>query len=151
MLILMRHGEAVAGGDSDDTRSLTAQGKARLESLYEQYYDVFKGVERVLCSPYLRARQSADVFIGAECELVVDAGLTPCSDVDQALQALEAHWCDNLLVVTHQPLISRLISYLEYANYHTSQPVRPGDAFQFDMPWPAASCAQRLYPDLVLP
>jgi len=145
MFHLMRHGEASWAADTDSQRPLSAAGKAQLMLLAANQTQLFRPVQKIICSPYLRTRQSAQLiaqqFEGIE--ILCERDLTPESSPAKALLAIERHWCDNLLVVTHQPLIGNLISLLEQADLHYPEPVVPGSVYSYVMDWPGPGCAQR--------
>ncbi|OUS27459.1 hypothetical protein A9R01_14335 ['Osedax' symbiont bacterium Rs2_46_30_T18] len=145
MFHLMRHAEAGWGAATDSERELTAAGKAQLTLLAGNQRALFSPVQKVICSPYLRTRQTA-LLISQHLEGVdieYEDDLTPETSSQQALAAIERHWCDNLLVVTHQPLIGNLISLLEQGDLRYPEPVVPGSVYSYIMAWPGPGCAQR--------
>ncbi|MCO4756389.1 MAG: phosphohistidine phosphatase SixA [Oceanospirillaceae bacterium] len=107
----MRHGEASWKASSDADRPLTDNGVVRLQATLQANAERMQDVEHILHSPYLRAvqtaRLAADVL--AVKSLSDDARWTPDCDPQQALETLESFSDKTILVVTHNPLVSRLV------------------------------------------
>jgi len=145
MFFLMRHGEASWDASLDFERELTPLGREQLAVLAYKHHSALCSITKIVCSPYLRTRQSAaiiaDSLLGVE--VVIDGQLTPNHSVKDALSAIEKHGCENVLVVTHQPLIGNLISYLEQGDLSYPEPVMPGSIYLYSMPWPGPGCGLR--------
>ena len=79
-LLLLRHGiaEVRRPGLPDHGRALTAAGRRRTEAVLEKLVALGLGVERLIASPLLRARQTA--------EIAVAAGLAPALELATALE-----------------------------------------------------------------
>jgi len=79
-LLLLRHGiaEERRPGLPDHGRALTAAGRRRTEAVLEKLVALGLGVERLIASPLLRARQTA--------EIAVAAGLAPALELATALE-----------------------------------------------------------------
>lgn len=146
MLMLIRHGEAGWDASSDEVRCLTESGIRFVRQQSTRYAAQLAGVERVLCSPFVRTRQTAELLMPhcPQAECVFDLRLTPDASVADALAALEEHWSEQLLVVTHQPLIGYLVNYLEEGSTHSPEPLMPGQAVVLELAWPAPAQAMRL-------
>ena len=121
ILSLLRHGIAVkrvSSGDEDDSeRSLTAKGERRMRRSAEGLLALGLTYDLILSSPYLRARQTADIvaqiFKTPEGVQLSDT-LTPAGSPRQLLAALHADYRErqDILLVGHEPYLSRLISTL---------------------------------------
>lgn len=142
MFILARHAQASWDASSDEQRELTCAGRADLQRQVAIYPHYFSVLEKVVVSPFVRTLQTAQL-LAPHIEVVEDSRLTPESSVKDAISALEAHWVDNLLVVTHQPLIGSLICFLEHGGTQMPEPVMPGDCYLYQLLWPGPACAQR--------
>ncbi len=145
MFYLMRHAEASWAASTDQDRQLTERGRQDLMQLARRHQRSLQTIQKIVCSPYLRTQQTAQIIaasIGLE-NLVYEARLTPENSVKSAVSALEEHWCEHLLVVTHQPLIGCLINYLEHADSSMSQPVSPASIYSYAMEWPGPGCGLR--------
>jgi phosphohistidine phosphatase len=145
MFFLMRHAQASWQAASDFERPLTAQGVESIEQLLAKHGAALTQVSKIVCSPYLRTRQTAQIvadYLAVET-LLIEPNITPDNSVNEAVKALESHWCDNLLVITHQPLIGDLVCFLEYGDMGLSEPVDVGAIYSYQLAWPGFGCAQR--------
>jgi len=145
MFFLMRHGEASWEAGSDFDRELTALGREQLSLLAQRHQQELRCISKIICSPYLRTRQSAAIIASAlvDVDVIIDGQLTPNHSVKDAVSAIEMHGCDNVLIVTHQPLVGNLISYLEQGDQSYPEPVLPGSIYRYSMKWPGPGCALR--------
>lgn len=115
-LVLVRHAEAEPLRVSDADRQLTARGivQARETAAWINR-QAWAGPMQLLSSPFVRARQTADAIarvMSLKPEFC-DA-LTPDTDPRIALRAIEqAIAADNLIVVSHMPLVACLEHWLE--------------------------------------
>lgn len=108
-LWLLRHGEAEAQARSDAQRELTPHGRKEVKQSAEQLPG--HGVSKILASPYLRAQQTAQIVrevLANHPPLETINWLTPDGDLAEAVDYLDAHADDNLLLVSHQPFIGEL-------------------------------------------
>ena len=115
-LVIMRHGEAEALQHSDQQRNLTKRGVVEVNQVagwLQQHYPAF---DRVICSPYQRTQQTADLMlqkqpVGTQLELLPE--LVPDGDAHQVQAYLEALWLSDphsrFLLVSHMPLVSFLV------------------------------------------
>ncbi|MDX1319341.1 MAG: histidine phosphatase family protein [Oceanospirillum sp.] len=112
-LVLFRHGEAgVAARDFD--RCLTDSGVADVRKVACYIADQLSGATAHV-SPYMRARQTcSEIERNAELQSCHELSLiTPEDSPQQVIDWLNEQPSDRpLLLVTHQPLVSRLISLL---------------------------------------
>lgn len=108
-LFLMRHGQAGFAG-SDRERPLTAEGQAQAAGIGRLLAG--RGIERVLCSPAVRTRQTALGLRLAAPVTVIDT-LYNCS-APRILSALAKlpEYVQAALVVGHYPGIPSLVHQL---------------------------------------
>lgn len=113
-LILWRHadaGEPMAEPGADDLqRPLTGRGGKQARRMAEWLNQFLPDSTRILCSPALRCRETADA-LGRK--LRVSDALAPGASYLQALAA--ARWPDSrepVLLVGHQPMLGQLAAYL---------------------------------------
>jgi phosphohistidine phosphatase len=115
-LILWRHAEArelpddTPGAEADLARPLTPRGERQAQRMAEWLNRFLPESTRILVSPALRARQTADA-LGRKYRSV--ASLAPGASHAQALSA--ARWPDSrepVLLVGHQPTLGQLAAYL---------------------------------------
>lgn len=149
MFALIRHGDAQLHVN-DRERMLSESGKSQLEALFQQHKNVFSRFTRVLSSPYVRTLATAQILTPhlMKDQLIQDVRLQPDATVSEALKAIEMNWADDLLVVTHQPLIGRLINYLEEGSENLKG-VAPGELHCYSLPWPGPGCALAIRPEAV--
>ena len=136
-LWLLRHGEAQPHAPSDAQRNLTAQG--RREVLRSAAHLVGQPIQAILASPYVRAQQTAQLVreaLGFEPEIRTVPWLTPDTDPLTALAQLDS--ADNLLLVSHQPLVGSLISLLQYGHLRSPQPMGTASLAELEGDWPLA-------------
>lgn len=123
-LWVLRHGEAQAQARSDAERELTAHG--REEVLQSAAHLLGKPLTRIIASPYVRARQTAELVrhaLGFSGAVVIVPWLTAESDPGQVLSHVEAYADDDILLVSHQPLVGTLIGLAVHGSYQQPQPM----------------------------
>ena len=121
-LWLLRHGQAEPQTTSDAARRLTVHG--RQEVLQSAAHLLGRPIEAILCSPYGRARQTAELVGEAlHCMSILEIvpWLVPESNVADALSHLAHRSEAEILLVSHQPLIGALGGMLEHG--HRKQPM----------------------------
>lgn len=113
----MRHGEAQIVAESDASRPLTAYG--REEVIKQSAYLQDQRLDKIVSSPYLRAIETARLIAeqaGYDERIEMLEEITPSGDPDQVGSLLNAMFqsssLTSLLVVSHQPLVGRLVSSL---------------------------------------
>ncbi|MEJ5370217.1 MAG: phosphohistidine phosphatase SixA [Bryobacteraceae bacterium] len=117
-ILLMRHGVAADArpGQPDAERALTGEGKQKLRSLFRRLRKAGVRPALILTSPYLRARQTAEI---AREELAPNAMIVPARALSPAATAQEA-WDEirlysnqpSVLCASHQPLCGELSAFL---------------------------------------
>lgn len=115
-LLLVRHG-AAAMAAPDASRPLTERGQRQSEELFSRHADAWQGIDAVLCSPYLRAQQSADLLAQIEPFLPakeISAELIPDSSIDAVYRLLEQYTGgrQSVILIGHNPLFSDLLNRL---------------------------------------
>jgi phosphohistidine phosphatase len=120
-LYLLRHGIAVERGtpglNKDADRSLTPKGERRLWRITEAMVALKLSFDLILSSPYLRARQTAEIVaeaFKARKKLELLDGLTPGGDAKTLIQYLNRVQPapESILLVGHEPYLSELIARL---------------------------------------
>jgi len=120
-LLLFRHGIAAerakpsadASADAsadlkvDGERPLTALGRSRSRAVAEQLLRLGLGADRLLSSPLVRARQTAEIAVaaGLASRLELDGTLAPGGD---PLPLVLASRCPRLMLVGHEPDLGQL-------------------------------------------
>ena len=99
-LFLIRHAEAERG-EPDELRRLTLEGRDAARRLGEDLSG--EGIELVLASPLLRARETAELIAkGCGAEVDVDDRLAPGAGLAEVRAAVEGRG-EAVAVVGHQP------------------------------------------------
>jgi phosphohistidine phosphatase len=120
-LYFMRHGIAVdradAGAGSDDReRTLTPKGIKRMHKAAKGLVTLSLSFDRILASPLERARQTAKIVAQAlqlEDRVEEIEQLCPERSVQDLMSALISYSSEkNILLVGHEPLLSRTVSFL---------------------------------------
>jgi phosphohistidine phosphatase len=110
-LYLVRHAEA-AGGEPDELRPLTPDGREQARSLGERLRQSGVRPDAILTSPLLRARETAALLareLGVEA--VPDDRLAPGATADQITSAVDGRG-ETVVAVGHQPDCSRIAGAL---------------------------------------
>ncbi len=112
----MRHGlaEPFSGRVSDRERPLTQAGVRRTRGVAQVMASAGFEIETVVCSPFLRARQTADI-IAETLDIPVeplDALASGCSSADLVRVMVEQNATRRALIVGHQPEIGQAVSAL---------------------------------------
>lgn len=115
-LILWRHAEAVdlgipvtPGSKRDLERALTEKGQEQAKSMAQWLKRNVKRKVRVICSPALRATQTAQAFTD---KFEIIEALNPLADASHVLGAIDWPQGNDVLVIGHQPWVGRVASLL---------------------------------------
>lgn len=118
-IYLLRHALAVDPGTpgfTEEQRPLTPEGTARMRAAVEGMKHAGIEFDALFTSPLLRARQTADIVasgFNAKSQLKELAALKPGVALAQLWKALAPYnRCRRLLLVGHEPDMSRLASFL---------------------------------------
>ncbi len=105
---LVRHAEAERGAASDGERGLTPAGRAAFEALARELGSA--GMTRILVSPYLRARQTAEILAAATgAEVQVDVVLAPGRCTGPEMLALGRAVGGGVALVGHNPEMAEAV------------------------------------------
>lgn len=113
-LYLIRHAEAISmcPDHTDSERWLTKAGKHHLQRNLGAWKRLELSFDHVLCSPYLRARQTARLIRKKgffHTKLTVLDALTPDGNVADILAHIQAYSSsDSLAIVSHNPIMTEL-------------------------------------------
>lgn len=112
-LWLLRHGEAEPSRGRDAERALTEHGRQQVQVMTRHLAG--QPLTQVLCSPYARARQTTSLVLDAlemEQSPLVVPWLTPDEQVQTVVRMLDGQASGDILLVSHQPLLGLLGSWL---------------------------------------
>jgi len=146
-ILLLRHGEAadaaLGSGSADEERALTRQGRDSLRTACRCYDELVAPPERILSSPLLRARQTAEILAEA-CDVAADHiettdALVPAARPTLVLdriqgEALVGARC--IAVVGHEPHLGSLLGLLLTGAEHQALPLRKGMLVRVDLEAP---------------
>jgi phosphohistidine phosphatase len=121
---ILRHGEAKPQARMDAERELTAKG--REEVLRSAAHLMGQPLQRILASPYVRAQQTAELVrqaLGFTDDIVTVPWLTPDGNPHKVLEQLDAYSAENVLLVSHQPLVGTLIGLAVHGSLQQAQPM----------------------------
>jgi len=114
-LYLLRHGEAEARAHNDPARQLTARGRREIEQVARQFAMRQPPLDCCFVSPYVRALQTAEYFVrhsGLAIPTEVNEALIPETRASAVMQFLADQSGRNILLVSHNPLLSELNALL---------------------------------------
>ena len=120
-LYILRHGIAVEPGtpgyENDADRPLTPEGQRKLRQIADAMEALELSFDRILSSPYLRARQTAEIVaeaLEARQKLELSDTLTPGGSIKRLVELLNRlePSPESVLLVGHEPYLSGLISLL---------------------------------------
>lgn len=154
-LSLLRHGIAVEPGspgyEDDSQRPLTAKGEQRMGRAAKGMLALGLSYDLILTSPYRRARQTAEIVAQAlkgsdRCQM--SAALAPDGDLRLLIKELRSadHRQHDIMLVGHEPYLSRLISTLLTGNQDLPVLMKKGGLCTLDVEALHSSrCARLLY------
>lgn len=133
-LYLLRHAIAYERGEvdvkSDSERPLSPDGIKKMKKVAEGMARLGLGFDRVVSSPYLRARQTAQIAaesVGFKKTIQFSEALTPESDVKSFFALVRSFENDEIiLLVGHEPTISLFISALISPKWDTEVEMKKG-------------------------
>lgn len=120
-IYIMRHGEAHAFADSDESRALTPRGELESQRMASWLSPQLNNeLDLVLVSPYLRAQQTWAAclpLLPSAKKVMIEDGITPygqSEDVAIYLRALIGlEQPQSILLVSHLPLVGYLTAEFE--------------------------------------
>ena len=155
ILTIWRHGEAGSAA-TDRQRQLTDRGRDDIGYGCHHFHEhcLARSIPipgLIAYSEWRRTTETADIIAGlfshARCER--EPALIPGSRVEQVDAALEqelasASCPQHILLVSHQPLVSRLVDYY-LGEPGLVAPLSPGGLACLQMEVPGAACASLLF------
>ena len=147
LLYLLRHAIAEDRAESDSARELTPKGLGQARSIAIKFSQRSPQVDRVICSPYARAQQTAASMMPLfpELDLTLDAGVAPDGDIYGVMDAIEGYDLQQVLLVSHNPFLSNLLSVLVDGTMETHRPEDNATLHCVSMDVVAPGCGEILY------
>ena len=147
-LYILRHGEAGFSSGSDQDRVLTAKGIAEIQFLGAYLKQQYFNPRVTLVSPYERTQQTfrhLNNHASLDQTSLIAEQLTPDSSTKQVIALLKEHQLhESILLISHQPLVSCLISSLVTAskNQAVQFSMMPGSFAALTLHEIAQGCAE---------
>lgn len=136
---ILRHGEAQSRARTDAERELTERG--REEVLRSAAHLQGQPLQRIIVSPYVRAQQTAEQVrqaLGFAGPVVTVPWLTPDSDPREVLDSLDAYASEDVLLVSHQPLVGALIGLAVHGHLQQAEPMQTASLAELETDFPLA-------------
>lgn len=117
-ILLLRHGIAADArpGQPDAERALTGEGKQKLRALLRRLRKAGVRPSLILTSPYLRARQTAEIareILAPDAILVPARALSPGAAPQEAWDEIRLYANQpSVLCASHEPLCGLLAGFL---------------------------------------
>ena len=114
-LYLLRHGEAEPQHYDDSLRALTSHGKQEVVDVARQFAKLDIKLTASFYSPFTRTTQTCSLFLSEYGSTVKSEPLillTPSHRALQVLAFLRSLQAQQVLLVTHNPLVSELLAVL---------------------------------------
>ena len=135
---VLRHGEAEPYGSRPDSeRALTPHGCE--EVLRSAAQLIGEPLTAIYASPYLRAQQTAQRVreaLGFVPDIRTVEWLTPDSRPQAVAEQLAS--VDNVLLVSHNPLVGNLLGFLQHGHVQEPVAVRTAGLAELEGEWPLA-------------
>jgi phosphohistidine phosphatase len=134
-LYILRHGEAADHGDlrykNDADRPLTPKGIQRTKALAHALRQLEITFDVIFSSPLVRARETAEIVergLRLHGRLELTEHLAPSGDVERLVHQLNKvrPVPESILLVSHEPYLSSLISLLCTGSSHLSLTLKKG-------------------------
>lgn len=142
-LWILRHGEAQNRASSDAERELTDNG--REEVLNSAAHLLGRPLRWIIASRYVRAQQTAELVrqaLGFSEPVITVPWLTPDTDPREVLGNLESYAGDEVLLVSHQPLVGTLIGLAVHGNRQQPQAMQTASLAELDGEFPLAGAME---------
>lgn len=139
-IVIMRHGQAEPQAATDFERPLTMLGLQQASAAGSCLSALGFSFDQMWVSPYLRTQQTADQVLAqlpVSKRISLDL-LVPETRPLDLISAIGEQSYQNLLLVSHQPLVSSLVASL--AGEHV--PMSPSSMALLEIPIAAADCAE---------
>jgi phosphohistidine phosphatase len=128
---ILRH--AVAERESkdgrDESRPLTAEAVERMKLAGPRIANLIPGLDAILSSPLLRAKQTAEPVVqamGEKLPFIVSSALAPEAAPDEILSEIARRNFERVLLVGHMPHLGRLLGFLVTGRWEAFMKMKKG-------------------------
>ena len=116
-LFILRHGIAAERGGftHDSERTLTSEGEEEMERVAKGMQKLGLEFDLILSSPYVRARQTAEIVADRfKMKVKFTDNLIPSAEAKKLLREIEADYgsARNILLASHDPFVSAFMSIM---------------------------------------
>ena len=141
---ILRHGEAEREIRHDPDRALTERGKHDAKAAGGLLAKETSKDLIVFASPYKRAQQTAHAALKAmpHHRIITADWLQPDTDPHAVLKELDALKVHEILLVSHQPLVSALAGVLISGDYRDGPPLHTASLLELKLKSVGAGCAK---------
>ncbi len=126
-IYFLRHGDAGTYATSDS--ALTTEGIQTINRIASAFQVLGIELDQILSSSLPRAKETADIMqavLKADTNVLSCRELTPPGDCDDLFMLLKETHRKSVLIVGHEPLLSRMISLLISGNEHSFLTLKKG-------------------------
>lgn len=147
LIYLVRHGKAEQKALRDQDRELTREGLMETRAMVAKFRLQATSMDMAVMSPYQRARQTASIMRVAIPGMRFEPSelLTPNADVYELLETIESYRVMHVLLVSHNPLLSNLLSLMIDATLETSRHMDTSHLVCVEMDCVAPGCGEIRY------
>jgi len=155
-IYIVRHAIAAERGEKypdDAKRPLTHDGIARMRQAVRGFSTLDPGIDLVLTSPYVRARQTAEPVVKAlrlSGKLRETQALEPSSDPQEILDEVRGEKAKAILLVGHEPHLGALLGRLVAGSPGLEIPMRKAAVARLVWDGSGAATLKALLPAKVL-
>jgi phosphohistidine phosphatase len=141
-IVILRHGEAQAYAASDAQRQLTDYGVEQAIKAGYCLRDIAFTPDLVWASPYIRAQQTCENVLAPfnTIKSLSNQLLVPDANPQAVIDEISQQSCQNLLLVSHQPLVGHLIRLLADNGIQRTQPMATASMAFLSGETPFAGC-----------
>lgn len=132
-IYIIRHAIAIDEGTEgfeDSERPLTDNGRKKMRQIARGLRALGVGVDLIISSPYVRARETADVLadvLRMKQKAAISENLLPLGDPDLLISEInEKYSVDSIAIVGHEPNLSTLTGLLISENAKVSMTYKKG-------------------------
>jgi len=159
-LYIVRHAIAVPHGTpgvAEDDRHLTEEGMAKMKKAAAGLLKIGAVPELVLSSPLVRARQTADILLGAfgnRIRLTLTPHLAPGESREKLYDQIRKHReLGSLMLVGHQPSLGEIAGEISWGSWEHYFELRKGGICAIDLhqlePFPRGALRFLLTPTIL--
>lgn len=147
IVYLFRHAEAEARAATDSERALTRQGVIAAREVANKFLARSPVIDRALMSPYERAKQTAAALRQGfpDLRFEISQMLLPEADIYQLLEQLGSLGAQHVMLVGHNPQLSRLMALMLDGSTNTGRQLERGELVAISMEEAEPGLGQLLY------